>query len=199
MRILRAAEQRRMPWKNGGGTTTEIAVWPAEAGLDDFDWRVSMARVESDGPFSRFPGVDRSLSILDGAGLMLTVGEARPVALTGDSAALAFAADVPTSATLIAGPITDLNVMTRRGAFVCAVERIEVGEGRSLGDEVITTIVLVDSGEMIADIAAGGSTRLARRDAVILEPGETAWVRSDAACSAMVVAIRCVRSGDARS
>jgi uncharacterized protein len=68
MRILRAENYRRMPWKNGGGLTAEIAVSPESAGLDDFDWRVSMARVEAGGPFSLFPGVDRTLSILEGEG-----------------------------------------------------------------------------------------------------------------------------------
>ena len=68
MQVLRAENYRRMPWKNGGGETTEIAVFPAGAGLDDFDWRVSMARVESSGPFSVFPGIDRTLAILEGEG-----------------------------------------------------------------------------------------------------------------------------------
>ena len=61
MRILRAPDYRVMPWKNGGGTTTEVAVSPEGAGLDHFDWRISMARVEQDGPFSTFPGIDRTL------------------------------------------------------------------------------------------------------------------------------------------
>ncbi|MDP1908248.1 MAG: HutD family protein, partial [Hyphomicrobium sp.] len=43
MRILRAKDYRRMPWKNGGGETTEIAISPEGAALDSFDWRVSMA------------------------------------------------------------------------------------------------------------------------------------------------------------
>ena len=68
MRILRAGNYRRMKWKNGGGETTEIALFPENAGLNDFDWRISMARVESAGPFSLFPGVDRTLSILEGEG-----------------------------------------------------------------------------------------------------------------------------------
>ena len=56
-----------MPWKNGGGTTIEIAVSPHGAGLDDFDWRVSMAHVASHGPFSLFPNIDRTLAVLSGA------------------------------------------------------------------------------------------------------------------------------------
>ena len=66
MKIVRASEQRAMPWKNGGGITYEVAVFPAiSPSLDDFDWRVSMARVAADGPFSLFPGIDRSLAIVE--------------------------------------------------------------------------------------------------------------------------------------
>ena len=69
MQILRAANYKVMPWKNGLGSTTEIAIFPANAKLDDFDWRVSMAQVTSDGPFSSFPGIDRTLLVIDGAGI----------------------------------------------------------------------------------------------------------------------------------
>ena len=59
------------PWKNGGGTTREIAAFPPGAGLDDFGWRLSVAEVERDGPFSVFSGVDRTIVLLDGAGMRL--------------------------------------------------------------------------------------------------------------------------------
>src|SRR5688572_25695921 len=101
MRIVRAADCRVMPWKNGGGTTTEIAVHPESAGLGDFLWRVSMARVESDGPFSAFPGIDRTLTILNGAGILLTVDGRDAIALTPDSAPFAFPGVAPAAATLI--------------------------------------------------------------------------------------------------
>jgi len=41
-----------MTWKNGGGVTREIICQPLGAGMDDFDWRVSIAHIASDGPFS---------------------------------------------------------------------------------------------------------------------------------------------------
>ena len=64
MKILRPADYRSMPWKNGAGTTIEIAVFPEQAGLDDFVWRVSRAQVVADGGFSHFAGIDRSLALL---------------------------------------------------------------------------------------------------------------------------------------
>ena len=114
MRILRAGNYRRMKWRNGGGETAEVALFPENAGPDDFDWRVSMARVESAGPFSLFPGVDRTLSILEGEGVVLDIEGRLPVRLTGVSEPYGFPADVAVHAGLVAGPVTDLNVMTRR-------------------------------------------------------------------------------------
>jgi environmental stress-induced protein Ves len=122
MRILRAAEYRSMPWKNGGGVTTEIAVSPTGAGLDDFDWRVSMARVEGGGPFSQFAGIDRTLAVLEGEGIVLDIAGRSPTTVTRASDPLSFPADVPTAAALIGGPITDLNVMTRRSRMTHSVE-----------------------------------------------------------------------------
>ena len=112
-----------MPWKNGGGVTTEVAVSPADAGLNDFDWRVSMARVEGSGPFSQFAGIDRTLAVLEGEGIVLDIAGRPPISVTRATDPLSFPADVSTAAALIGGPITDLNVMTRRGRFSHRVER----------------------------------------------------------------------------
>ena len=56
--LIQYASLRPAPWKNGGGSTTEIAVWPNGAGLDEFDWRISLATITQSGPFSFFPGID---------------------------------------------------------------------------------------------------------------------------------------------
>jgi environmental stress-induced protein Ves len=62
---------RAAPWKNGGGATREIACWPPGSGLDDFDWRASIATIATSGPFSVFPGVERTIVLLDGPGVLL--------------------------------------------------------------------------------------------------------------------------------
>jgi len=128
--VLRAADHRRMPWKNGRGETTEVAVHPKGAGLGDFGWRISMAAVVEDGAFSIFPGIDRTLAVLGGDGIELSIAEAAPRHLTPDGAPLAFPADVAVTARLPGGPITDLNVMTRRGVFGhCMSRKREAGPG----------------------------------------------------------------------
>jgi uncharacterized protein len=124
LKIIRAADCRTTPWKNGNGSTTEIAAEPTGASLDTFDWRISMAQVASDGPFSEFFGIDRTLAVIKGSGLVLTIGSDAPVTLQRGSDPITFAGDVATSARLIAGEITDLNVMTRRGRFSHRLLRI---------------------------------------------------------------------------
>jgi environmental stress-induced protein Ves len=146
--ILRHDGYRRMPWKNGGGETVEIAVSPEGAGLADFDWRVSMATVATDGPFSVFPGIDRTLSILEGEGMTLFIEGREPVRLTQESDPLPFPADAPTSATLVDGAITDLNVMTRRGELGHSVRRIGIDGGGELVFACDTALVLCHRGHL---------------------------------------------------
>ena len=92
MRLVRASDYRRMPWKNGGGETIEIAVSPPDAAIDGFDWRVSMGHVAAPGPFSVFPAVDRTLAVIGRNGIALTVAGRGSVTLTSQSALLVFPA-----------------------------------------------------------------------------------------------------------
>ncbi|WP_192182706.1 HutD/Ves family protein [Mesorhizobium amorphae] len=186
MRILRAADYRVMPWKNGGGTTTEIAVSPEGAGLDDFDWRVSMARVEAGGTFSSFAGVDRTLAVLGGEGITLDIAGWAPQKLTSASAPFSFPADVATGAELIAGPITDLNVMTRRARMTHAVERLLISAPTDVPPADDATLVLCLDGEL----AVHGATpaRLGPLDAVLLGQGASRLRLEPAGTVAMFVA-----------
>ena len=161
--ILRSAtDYRRMPWKNGGGETVEIAVFPDGATVADFDWRISMATVASDGPFSSFPGVDRTLSILEGEGMVLDIG-AETVRLTGDDAPLPFPADVTTAARLIEGAITDLNVMTKRSAFSHRVRKLTVSGEQRLTSDADRLLVFCHRGD-VALRADGLDVRLSALD-----------------------------------
>jgi hypothetical protein len=159
-----------MPWKNGGGETIEILAGPEGATLDTFDWRLSMARVASDGPFSRFDGVDRTLAILDGAGLVLSI-DGHDTTLTPASAPLSFPGDVATSARLLAGPVTDLNTMTRRGRYRHVVAALTAPA--TLTGEVV---IVVARGPVTVEGNAA-TVELERDDAVV---GTALRVRGDA-------------------
>ncbi len=171
MKILRAGAHKRMAWKNGKGETTEIAVFPPDATLDSFRWRVSMATVAADGPFSIFGGIDRTLSILEGKGMDLVIDGRDRVTLTRGSHPYSFPADAPTLGNLRDGPIIDLNVMTRRNSFSHSVAALlaptSVGGANSL------VLVLCGSGRMMVT-CAGVTQMLSRFDCAIFGPDETA-------------------------
>lgn len=101
------------PWKNGGGSTREIVCQPPGADMANFDWRVSIATIGASGPFSVFPGVDRVIMLLDGAGVRLRAADVDH-RLDTPGVPFAFAGDVALDCELLGGPSTDFNVMTRR-------------------------------------------------------------------------------------
>ena len=170
MRILRSSDHRRMPWKNGGGETTEIAVYPEGAGLDDFQWRVSMARVDGSGPFSLFPGIDRTLAILEGAGILLDVTGEPQQRLTLESAPHAFPADAATSADLIAGSVLDFNVMSRRGV---TNHRVTRSRAELVSPGGTTRLDLCANGSRALSIG-GRRDVLGKMDAAVIDSAQSA-------------------------
>ena len=106
------------PWKNGGGTTQEIACWPPGARLSDFGWRVSIATIAAPGPFSVFAAIDRSIMLLEGEGVRLRSRDGRiDHRLDVPHRPFAFAGDAEIDCTLQGGASSDFNVMTRRGQW----------------------------------------------------------------------------------
>ncbi|MFI0843572.1 HutD family protein [Mesorhizobium sp. IMUNJ 23232] len=188
--VIRAADHRVMRWKNGGGTTAEIAVSPPGGGLNDFDWRLSMANVETDGPFSTFPGIDRTLSILEGEGIRLRVGANVPIELTKSSDPHFFAADVSASAELVAGPVLDLNVMSRRGRVAHAVRRLHLVEPVEIAAGGHDAAIFCAEGRLQVD-TGDGQTDLAHHDTAIWSNGRTeARLRPDPFALVYTVEIR---------
>ncbi|CAN7230292.1 HutD/Ves family protein [Caulobacter sp. LjRoot300] len=175
MRILRAADRVATPWKNGGGVTREVAAWPPGAGLDAFDWRVSLADVAADGPFSTFPGVDRILTVIAGDGLVLEI-DGQGVRLE-PRAPLAFPGKAAVAARLPAGPVRDLNVMVRRGAWTATVQPWR--GGRIVATDGPVLVVLLEDAEDFAAL-----------DGVFIDVGETATLDIPAEARALTVTLR---------
>ncbi len=121
---LRPADARLVPWKNGRGMTRELALGPSGASFErgDFDWRISAASVEEDGPFSSFPGIERVLVVTAGAGIVLDHGASAPRARVERLVPYRFSGDWPTRGELVAGRVEDFNVLCRRGAVRAEVE-----------------------------------------------------------------------------
>lgn len=161
------------PWRNGGGVTREIARGTASGeGADgDFAWRLSMATVAADGPFSRFPGIERTLSIVDGDGVVLVV-DGRELHATRAGDPVVFDGGAATTSRLLGAEVTDLNVMVRRGAARARVRRIAMPDGHAesaveRGHEAFV-VALGDGLEVTCPDEA--PVRLGRRDTVRLRP-----------------------------
>ncbi|WP_328683944.1 HutD/Ves family protein [Streptomyces sp. NBC_00343] len=183
IRALPASARTAVPWKNGGGVTREIAVWPEGAGMDAFACRVSLAEVAADGPFSAFPEVDRTLTVVAGAGMDLTVGGERWLVNTRYEPR-DFRGDVPTDCRLLDGPVVNLNVMWRRGAGPAAAStagsttptvavvrgRLRVGAG--------ALVVALDGTAEVAGLALGpyDAVQLGDEGAVLHARGRTAVI-----------------------
>lgn len=161
MRVVRSAEQREMPWKNGGGSTRELLVHPPGAGLEDFQVRLSRASVVEDGPFSTFPGVDRWICVIEGAGMDLH-GEGEVLRLEPGEF-VRFSGDARVEGRLRAGPVRDLNLMLRR-PWRAEPRWGPLGGLRAPGP----TLVWVTEGALVGP----GEVALGMGDAAWLEGGE---------------------------
>ncbi|EKT56002.1 HutD family protein [Providencia sneebia] len=109
IQLLTTDNYKKMPWKNGQGSTLEIARNHGE-GLDDFDWRVSIADVNSAGSFSFFPNKKRIIGVLDGTGLILHIDKQNPQTLN-QKEFLAFHGENKVFAELLNEPIRDFNLI----------------------------------------------------------------------------------------
>jgi uncharacterized protein len=122
--LIQADDVAAQPWRNGGGLTRELLRWPV--GAADWQLRISLADVRSDGPFSSFPGIQRWFSVIDGAGVRLSLGGADHLLQPGHEP-LCFSGEVAVDCALVAGPTTDLNLMYAGGS--ASMARVQSGTG----------------------------------------------------------------------
>jgi len=166
MRKFTPADYRVMPWKNGGGSTTELYVESATDGA--FLWRVSIADIAADGPFSIFAGYDRHIMAIKGSGMVLEGGLHGPINVYPRFVPRRFSGDWTISSRLISGPVRDFNLIARRENTESGLACIEVTSGLLLGGTDATTFAYLLEGEL----AASGD-RLVADESLLLMPGET--------------------------
>jgi uncharacterized protein len=151
IRIQRFDEHLMMPWKNGLGITREVISRPASHESGGFDWRISLATVGASGPFSIFAGIDRTIAVLEGDGMQLTVDGRREPPLLVDSPPFAFSGDAEVQADCLGGETLDLNMMSRRGRFVHRMTKITVSAAQTLSVSG-ETVAIVFQGDALVTI-----------------------------------------------
>jgi uncharacterized protein len=175
-RVVPANEYRRERWRNGLGWTREIHAQPApDAG--EWDWRLSIAEIELDAPFSAFPGVDRELVLLHGNGLRLRFDDGETCLLEPPHGRLRFAGERAVVGELVDGTTHDFNLMWRRDAIAAELlHRPLVGPMVFFAEPGTTWALHLLAGEARFD-AACGLPRLHGGDTALLsEPRRTRFL-----------------------
>jgi hypothetical protein len=187
MRRLGPDDYRDMPWKNGGGVTRELWKLPHPSDPARFLARVSIATVGASGPFSVFPGVDRTLMILEGAGVALTVDGTREVVLDQRLRPFEFPGEAQIQCRLLGGPVRDFNLMVDRALAHGSLEVVPLAPGQ--------TRTLSGTGTVLLHVLEGRASvpgePLVRDETLWLEAPGLLMLRSDE--GATVVAIHLER------
>lgn len=146
MQLIRYQDCPSTPWKNGGGSTKQLLIFPINAELTGFDYRISIASISSNGPFSSFIGIDRQLVILEGDGVELSINSHEGTKLrnglgveekiprdtdtteykrlTPADSPFCFSGETSITSQLLGSDVIDFNVMTKRGAFKAHTQRL---------------------------------------------------------------------------
>jgi uncharacterized protein len=170
-KIIRQSSFTAIPWKNGGGITHEAIRIPP--GGDSFLWRVSVAHIDSSGPFSDFAGYSRNMVLLQGQGLTLKFGngEQRMLRKIGDS--VEFDGALSTHCDLLNGPCVDLNFM--------ASKSVQANAGVVRLDESLPVRIELTESALIFSIETPLLLESDAGDTVRLEPWDLAMVSHGAA------------------
>ena len=175
---LRAFDYRRMRWKNDRGWTREILRVPDH---DDYDWRVSIAEIDSDCDFSPFPGCERVLVLLRGNGMRLTFADGRSVELDPPHGRIAFRGEDAAVCSLRDGPTHDFNLIWKRDRIHAELlHRPLVGPMVFLPDPGVTWLV---------HVLAGRAVIKDRPDIETLDTGDSILLHAGAGAS------RCILDG----
>jgi environmental stress-induced protein Ves len=173
---LKPADYKRMPWKNGGGMTTEIMAEPGPSGT--FDWRLSIAEVAQSGPFSDFSGYDRTIMLIEGVGFALDFDKAPSKRIDRPYEPFPFAGEWKADCTLIDGPIRDFNLMAARERIAARLEILRPAEAAATSPSK-TLIIHALRGAVAAQgetLAAGDTLRIDSAAAPVEITGDDAAI-----------------------
>jgi environmental stress-induced protein Ves len=175
MKLLRANEHKAMPWKNGLGVTHEVALGASPVDGAQFLWRVSLATIKGSGPFSTFPGIDRSIVALKGDTVTLIVDGNSGAELAALGTPFPFKGEAAVEAINDGGETTDLNIMTLRDHATHVMTRLDLATTKTIKSKHDLSIivfvepvqytaedVLVDAGalDVLVDIGSGETVQI---------------------------------------
>lgn len=177
------------PWKNGAGSTTEIATAPPGAAIDTFDWRISLANFTQNGPFSLFVDVERTLALVGGPGATLRVDGTENFFLSEDEPIFEFSGDSVIEATLLEGPpTTGFNVMTRNDRCHHRLGRRTLKGISGFAPRGDVTVLFLAEGESLSVSSDAERIGLVRYDTVLFDT-TTMWKLESSSAVVLIVDI----------
>ncbi len=189
--LLRHGTYNRKPWNNGGGMTQDVWLWPEAASQDSFDIRLSLASIDTDGPFSSFPGIDRTITPVGGAPFVLDFGDSRAQRMELLQPFSFDSVQTPSSR-LDEGAASAFNVMTRRGRWTHQVSIVHGGEPLDLPVPCSAIMVLhVVRGRW--QVEAGECVVVERLDSVVVERAQTMHLDAPVGGSAVLAILQAAR------
>ena len=158
--VVRFAELAPTAWKNGLGSTTQLAIHPVTADQSTFEWRISIATLTGTAPFSSFPNIERCLAMLEGEVTLLR-GGGTSVTLSTTSPPLTFSGEEPVTGRVESGSAIDLNLMYRPSRWHATMRRIAVREGAAIRAHELTMLCAVAPAQLDVE---GRRTAMGRFD-----------------------------------
>jgi uncharacterized protein len=171
-----------MPWRNGAGVTREIAREPARG--EKFAWRLSLASLQVNGPFSSYTGYERCVALVDGCGFRLHVAGTGIHTLAARGAHALFSGAAQASCELLDGPCTDLSLMVHEPGTIDGVTRLAISAEQSVADASGKLQVLfvlhgaircVPTGPTISDAANAQPFELKAHDTLLIRGHGQSW------------------------
>jgi uncharacterized protein len=178
MRIIRFTDLQQTPWKNGAGITREIAT--VRVG-DALIWRLSIANVGVDGPFSKFDGLSRILTVIEGRGMELISPDGT---LQADYAVpVSFDGALDIRSRLKDGPLRDFNLIYNPLFCRCQVAAIMAASKYFIEGKVGQIVALhCIAGSIVID----AEEQLHRGDTAIIDGDALQYVTAKGAAALQI-------------
>ena len=193
VQLLEKGDFRREPWKNGGGFTTELARHDEDGG---WVWRVSVAEVERDGPFSDFAGHDRIIVLLEGKGMELSFEGHGTQRIDRVHQPFGFDGGWKASCRLLGGPVRDLNLIVDRARAHGSIAVLPAYGGSTFSLDADWALFLCLAGSARIEVAGSEYCPHAGELLRIDEGGGAAVALHEGHPGTAVADIRIVRKGE---
>lgn len=177
-RVVRRSDYRSSPWRNGGGVTHEIARAPQSHGQSgaEFAWRLSLAHIDGDGPFSDFRGYQRAITLVSGGACRLLGLRKGGWELRESGSTALFDGGAAVSCELLAGPCEDLNLMVREPGQIVAVDHFALfpSEPDAVPANCNVAVFCLEGAIDCLHLPSGERATLGLHDSLLIEPHDAA-------------------------